>query len=260
MNKKGAPTGQEFMITTTHIRRQCHLTVIRVLFLTGGVSFKNQDSVSKFTGAYTQIQNMNQSGVPEQDKHAPKWCDFIASQNKKQKTSSNARVCALSDLVKVIMVMKRRVSLILNRGNQDQLVGRRLYSWKDALTNLRKARGHADELKEIKKKERNDARLEVEKARLEQKRESDNRRHEIMEKELEHKQRMEDERVINIDLRAMREPQLIFYKQWQEEILQDRIKIYMGGEEGRKYEGIVGLHNDLRGQIWMRGLSNGTMS
>uniref|UniRef100_A0A0A9CFN4 Uncharacterized protein n=1 Tax=Arundo donax TaxID=35708 RepID=A0A0A9CFN4_ARUDO len=94
-------------------------------------------------------------------------------------------------------------------------------------------REKADELKEMRKKERNDERLALETKRLELKQEVENRKIEVQrqvenrkldvkEKELQFKQRMEDERVMNMDLSGLSERQQKFYMSLQDEIIARR--------------------------------------
>ncbi|KAF8651102.1 hypothetical protein HU200_059451 [Digitaria exilis] len=81
------------------------------------------------------------------------------------------------------------------------------------MENLWCKREKADELKELKKKERNDERLAVESRRIEMKQEQE---------ELELKRRMDDEKIMNMDLSAMSELQKKFYIGLQEEIIARR--------------------------------------
>lgn len=84
------------------------------------------------------------------------------------------------------------------------------YSWSK--------REKADELKELRKKERNDERLaveirrmqmkqEVETRRLDIKEQVENRRIDLQNKELQLKQRMDDEKIINMDVSQLSEMQ-----------------------------------------------------
>ncbi|KAF8768783.1 hypothetical protein HU200_007343 [Digitaria exilis] len=81
------------------------------------------------------------------------------------------------------------------------------------MENLWCKREKADELKELKKKERNDERLAVESRRIEMKQEQE---------ELELKRRMDDEKIMNMDLSAMSELQKKIYIGLQEEIIARR--------------------------------------
>jgi len=84
------------------------------------------------------------------------------------------------------------------------------YSWSK--------REKADELKELRKKERNDETLaveirrmqtkqEVETRRLDIKEQVENRRIDLQNKELQLKQRMDDEKIINMDVSQLSEMQ-----------------------------------------------------
>ncbi|XP_062208796.1 glutathione S-transferase T3-like [Phragmites australis] len=215
-----------------------------------------QEGVNKFCGWYAQIQNRRQSGVTEQDKvqqacaiykekdpkkrsfpflhcwnvvqHAPKWNDAIS--HKKQKTSSNASPSSCTpgineshhgdeeDGVTHSSPMKgrpdgrkkekaRRYKNTISQGDTLCM---------EAMENHWSRREKIDELKEMKKKERNDERLALETRRLELKQEVknkkieaykqvENRKLDIQEKELQLKQSMEDERVMNMDLSGLSE-------------------------------------------------------
>ncbi|RCV32493.1 hypothetical protein SETIT_7G007200v2 [Setaria italica] len=81
------------------------------------------------------------------------------------------------------------------------------------MENLWAKKEKAEELKEVRKKERNDVRLPVETRRLELKHEQ---------QELALKQRNDDEKIINMDLRGMSERQQKFYMDMQDEIITRR--------------------------------------
>jgi len=80
-------------------------------------------------------------------------------------------------------------------------------------------RQKAEELREIRKKERNDQRLAVETRRLELKQEVENRKLDLKQRELQLKQRQDDEKVMNMDLSSLSERQQIFYKTMQDQII-----------------------------------------
>uniref|UniRef100_K3YD86 No apical meristem-associated C-terminal domain-containing protein n=1 Tax=Setaria italica TaxID=4555 RepID=K3YD86_SETIT len=88
------------------------------------------------------------------------------------------------------------------------------------MENLWAKKEKAEELKEVRKKERNDVRLPVETRRLELKHE--NRRLDLQQQELALKQRNDDEKIINMDLRGMSERQQKFYMDMQDEIITRR--------------------------------------
>ncbi|CAN6213038.1 unnamed protein product [Urochloa humidicola] len=110
----------------------------------------------------------------------------------------------------------------------------------EAVENIWAKKEKVEELKEIKKKERNDMRLAVETRRLELKHEVESKKLELMQEveskklelkqqaenrklqELALKQRMDDEKIINMDLRGMSELQQKFYMDKQEEIISRR--------------------------------------
>jgi hypothetical protein len=100
------------------------------------------------------------------------------------------------------------------------------YSWSK--------REKADEIKELRKKERNDERLALENKRIEMKLEVatkklaikeqvENRRLDLQQQEMHLKQRMDDEKIINMDLSALTEVQQIFYRGLQQEIITRRL-------------------------------------
>lgn len=68
-----------------------------------------------------------------------------------------------------------------------------------------------EDLRELRKKERNDERLQLERERLE-----------LQRKDVEMKQRIEDERIINIDISTMSPDQQQFYKMLKDEIFTRR--------------------------------------
>ncbi|CAL5052692.1 unnamed protein product [Urochloa decumbens] len=178
--------------------------------------------------------------------HAPKWkdlpCNNTNSSSKKQKTSSNAtpgtnesRHAEEEDGPSHTSPMKGRPDGQKKekerRGKTPSSNGETLYM--DAMENLWLKREKADELKELKKKERNDERLAVETKRLELKQQVETRKIELMEQvenrrldlqqeELELKRRMDDEKIMNMDLSGMSVLQQKFYSGLQEEIIARR--------------------------------------
>ncbi|CAN6349023.1 unnamed protein product [Urochloa humidicola] len=101
------------------------------------------------------------------------------------------------------------------------------------MENLWCKREKAEELKELNKKERNDERLAVETKRmvLEQEvqnkkikvmQQVENRRLDLQQEELELKRRMDDEKIMCMDLTSMSELQKKFYMKMQEEIIARR--------------------------------------
>ncbi|CAN6196806.1 unnamed protein product [Urochloa humidicola] len=125
-----------------------------------------------------------------------------------------------------------------HRGKNPVSDGQTLYM--EAVENIWAKKEKVEELKEIKKKERNDMRLAVETRRLELKHEVESKKLELMQEveskklelkqqaenrklqELALKQRMDDEKIINMDLRGMSELQQKFYMDKQEEIISRR--------------------------------------
>ena len=96
------------------------------------------------------------------------------------------------------------------------------YSWSK--------REKADELKELRKKERNNESLAVEIRRMQMKQELEtrkldikkqveNRRIDLQQQELLLKQRMNDEKIMNVDLTQLNEDQKIFYNTLQKQII-----------------------------------------
>ena len=92
------------------------------------------------------------------------------------------------------------------------------YSWSK--------REKADELKELRKKERNNESLaveirrmqmkqEVETRKLDIKKQVENRHIDLQQQELLLKQRMDDEKIMNVDLTQLNEVQQIFYSTLQ---------------------------------------------
>ena len=122
------------------------------------------------------------------------------------------------------MVRRRRKHAGLENLNSQ---GEGLYM--EAMEKLWAKREKAEEMRELKKKERNDERLAVETRRLEIKQQVENRKLDLMQKELEMKQREDDrkqreydERVINMDLSGLSEDQKLFYNTCRREIIARR--------------------------------------
>jgi len=99
----------------------------------------------------------------------------------------------------------------------------------EAMEKLWAKREKAEEMRELKKKERNDETLAVETRRLEIKQQVENRKLDLIQKELEMKQREDDrkqreydERVINMDLSGLSEDQKLFYNTCRREIIARR--------------------------------------
>lgn len=103
------------------------------------------------------------------------------------------------------------------RGKNLVAHGENLYM--EAMENMWLKRQKAEELREIRKKERNDQRLAVETRRLELKQEVENRKLDLKQRELQLKQRQDDEKVMNMDLSSLSERQQIFYKTMQDQII-----------------------------------------
>jgi len=103
------------------------------------------------------------------------------------------------------------------RGKNLVAHGENLYM--EAMENMWLKREKAEELREIRKKERNDQRLAVETRRLELKQEVENRKLDLKQRELQLKQRQDDEKVMNMDLSSLSERQQIFYKTMQDQII-----------------------------------------
>jgi hypothetical protein len=86
----------------------------------------------------------------------------------------------------------------------------------EAMENMWVKREKAEELREIRKKERNHQRLAIETRRLELKQEVVNRKLDLKQRELQLKQRQDDEKVMNMDLSSLSERQQIFYRTMQD--------------------------------------------
>jgi hypothetical protein len=91
-----------------------------------------------------------------------------------------------------------------------------------AMEKLWAKREKAEELREIKKKERNDERLAVETRRLEIKQQVENRKLDLMQKELDLKQREDDAKVMTMELSGLSEDQKLFYNTLRREIIARR--------------------------------------
>ncbi|XP_062208352.1 glutathione S-transferase T3-like isoform X1 [Phragmites australis] len=213
-----------------------------------------QESVNKFYGCFAQIQNRRQSGLTEQDKvqqacevykskekngksfgllhcwnvlqHEQKWKNRCSQ--KKQKACSNAssgpstpgsnESCHDAGVEGLTPDSpeeeqrppgKKREKERERRGKSSVSSGDNLYM--EALENMWARKKEAEALKEIKKKERNDEILAIEKKRLE-----------LVERDIELRQRIEDDKVMNMDLSGMSERQQQYYMRMQDEIIARR--------------------------------------
>ncbi|CAL4965850.1 unnamed protein product [Urochloa decumbens] len=190
-------------------------------------------------------------------RHTQKWL-ALPMNNKMQKTSSNAspRSCTPgtneshhADEEEGPCHTSPRKERPDGKKKEKARRGKNLVSngqtfYMEAMENIWAKKEKVEELKEIKKKERNDMRLAVETRRLELKNEAENKKLELMQEvenkklelkqqaenrklqELALKQRLDDEKIINMDLRGMSELQQKFYMDKQEEIITRR---YGGG-------------------------------
>ena len=204
-------------------------------------------------------------------RHAQKWIDLPSNNNKKQKTSSNASPRSYTPGTNESHHVDEedgpshtspskggrpdgQKKEKERRGKRPNSHGETLYM--EAMEYSWSKREKADELREIKKKERNDERLAVETRRMEIKQETENRRLELQleaenkrlelqqevenkkielkkqvenrrldlqQQELELKQRMDDEKIMNLDLSGMSERQQKFYRNLQDEIIARRV-------------------------------------
>uniref|UniRef100_A0A0A9DVW5 No apical meristem-associated C-terminal domain-containing protein n=1 Tax=Arundo donax TaxID=35708 RepID=A0A0A9DVW5_ARUDO len=156
--------------------------------------------------------------------HAQKWSD-IGSQ-KKQKTCSNSIPRSSTpgtneshhveedDGVTHTSPLKTRErpegkKKAKERGKNHACQVENLYN--DTLDKFWSKKEKVEEFKEMRKKERNDERLAIEKQRLE-----------LEKQQFEFKRNMEDERVMNMDLSGMSERQQMFYRSMQDEIIARR--------------------------------------
>ncbi|RLN25400.1 uncharacterized protein C2845_PM07G12180 [Panicum miliaceum] len=161
--------------------------------------------------------------------HAPKWKDLpynnINSNSKKQKISSNAtpgtKESHHADEEDGPSHTSPRKGLPDGQKKEKERRGKNTVShgetlYMEAVENFWCKRDKADEVKEIRKKERNDERLVVEVKRLELKQEVktrkielkqqvENRRLDLQQQELELKRRMDDQKIMNMDLGGMSE-------------------------------------------------------
>jgi len=159
-----------------------------------------------------------------------KWADLgcETSQKKTRRPQLQVQGHVHLELMKISMLMKRRDQVIHHQGKEGQArrfgnsnsQGEGLYM--EAMEKLWAKREKAEEMREIKKKERNDERLAVETRRLEIKQQVAYRKLDLMQREIELKQREDDEKVMNMDLNGMSERQKIFYKTLQNEIIARR--------------------------------------
>jgi len=172
--------------------------------------------------------------------HEQKWadlgCETSQSSQKKQKTSSTTSLgsCTLGTHESKYADEDNGPSHTsprkgrpdgkkkekARRGKNPNSQGEGLYM--EAMEKLWAKREKAEQMREIKKKERNDERLAVETRRLEIKQQVAYRKLDLMQREIELKQREDDEKVMNMDLNGMSEGQKIFYKTLQNEIITRR--------------------------------------
>ena len=177
--------------------------------------------------------------------HAQKWKDLPCNNtNKKQKTSSTASPRAATpgtheshygdeeDGLSHTSPRKGRSDGQKKekerRGKNPIAHGETLYL--EAVEYSWSKREKADELKELRKKERNNESLaveirrmqmkqEVETRKLDIKKQVENRRIDLQQQELLLKQRMNDEKIMNVDLTQLNEDQKIFYNTLQKQII-----------------------------------------
>ncbi|CAN6201439.1 unnamed protein product [Urochloa humidicola] len=220
-----------------------------------------QDKIQEACSMYKAADKHNKSFVLlhcwNMLRHTQKWL-ALPINNKRQKTSSNAspRSCTPgtneshhADEEEGPCHTSPRKERPDGKKKEKARRGKSLVSdgqtfYMETMENIWAKKEKVEELKEIKKKERNDMRLAVETRRLELKHEVENKKLELMQEvenkklelkqlaenrklqELALKQRMDDEKIINMDLRGMSELQQKFYMDKQEEIITRR---YGGG-------------------------------
>ncbi|XP_062204912.1 glutathione S-transferase T3-like [Phragmites australis] len=208
------------------------------------------EGVNRFCGCYVQIQNRRQSGVTEQDKvmhacelykskdpkgrsfgllhcwnilqHEQKWKDRCVQ--KKQKTSSTGSLSSTPETNEshleddgeghtsepVVRPGGRKAEKERQRrGKNPVSPGDNLYM--EALENMWAKKKEAEALKEVAKKERYDERLALEKKKIE-----------LKEQDIALRRRIEDDKVMNMDLSGMSERQRQYYTSLQDEIIARR--------------------------------------
>ena len=92
----------------------------------------------------------------------------------------------------------------------------------DAMENLWAKKKEMEEMKELKKKERNDERIALEMKRLEIKMAAEKERSDLQRDQLELKRRKEDDKVMKMDLRGLDDRQRRYYEKMQDEIISRR--------------------------------------
>ncbi|CAN6339940.1 unnamed protein product [Urochloa humidicola] len=221
-----------------------------------------QEAVNKFCSWYDAVQRRPGSGVTEQDKvlkaceifkkeegfkftmlhcwnvlrHEQKWHETCA--NKKQKTTSNASPGTSTPPsnaagqgaeeaggsqptdANVRPDGRKKEKERQRKGKNPSSPAENLYM--DALDNLWSKKKEVEELKEMKKKERSDERMAVEMKMIEIKMAAEKERNDLQRQELELRRRIEDDKVMNMDLGGMRQRQRYFYERLQDEIISRR--------------------------------------
>ena len=170
-------------------------------------------------------------------RHEQKWHETCAT--KKQKTSSNSSPRASTppsyasdhgdqeesanhstDGTNARPDGRKKEKERQRKGKNPVSPGENLYM--DALENMWAKKKEAEDLKEIKKKERNDDRIAVEMKKLELKVSIEREKADLQREELELRKRMEDDKVMNMDLSVMSERQRHYYERLQDEIIARR--------------------------------------
>ncbi|CAL5049400.1 unnamed protein product [Urochloa decumbens] len=170
--------------------------------------------------------------------HEQKWHDTCA--NKKQKTAANASPGTSTppsnangqgadeaggsqgagDAINGRPDGRKKEKERQRKGKNPSSPAENLYM--DALDNLWAKKKEVEELKEMKKKERNDERISVEMKRLEIKMAAEKERSELQREDLELRRRIEDDKVMNMDLGGMGTRQRYYYERLQDEIIARR--------------------------------------
>jgi len=184
-------------------------------------------------------------------KHEQKWHEACA--NKKQKTSSNSSgvpaqeegASQSTDASNARPDGRKKEKERQRKGKNPMSPGENLYM--DAMENLWVKKKEVEELKELKKKERNDERIAIEMKRLqvkmdaekercdlqreelelrkrieEKKMEAEKERTDLQRKELELKKRIEDDKIMKMDLTGMSDRQRLYYEKMQDLIIAQR--------------------------------------
>jgi len=122
-------------------------------------------------------------------KHEQKWHEACA--NKKQKTSSNSSgVPAQEDASNARPDGRKKEKERQHKGKNPMSPGENLYM--DAMENLWVKKKEVEELKELKKKERNDDRIEIEMKRLQVKMDVEKERYDLQREQLELRKMIEE--------------------------------------------------------------------